>query len=123
MTSGVFHTYLDVFHVFKEVRLGVAVVGELHQVTKVFLGGKRLDQAGQEGGILMLRTLEERTGTCIRLSGGHVGGSGRSGKRHFCSHLSFTAKPFDDGIQDGVLDDVLVDLFSSPHNSQLGDYS
>lgn len=74
-----FFTYLDVFHVFKEVRLGVAVVGELHQVTKVFLGGKRLDQAGQDGGILMLHTLEERTGTHIRLGGLKIGVSGRLG--------------------------------------------
>lgn len=80
MSSGVFHTYLDVFHVFKEVWLGVAVVGELYQVTKVFLGGKRLDQAGQDGGILMLHTLEESSGTYIRLSGvKYVGVSGRLG--------------------------------------------
>lgn len=81
MSSGGFHAYLDVFHVFKEVRLGVAVVGELYQVTKVFLGGKRLDQAGQDGGIVMLHTLEERTGTYVRLSGVNVGISGRLGNQ------------------------------------------
>lgn len=42
----------------KEVRLGVAVVGELHQVSKLFLGRKGLHQAGQYGCILMLHTLE-----------------------------------------------------------------
>lgn len=47
----------------KEVRLGVAVVGELDQVAEVFFGGKRLDQAGQDIGVLMLHTLEEGTGT------------------------------------------------------------
>lgn len=41
----------------------------------------------------------------------------------FFSHLSLAAKPFDDSIQDGVLDDVLVGPFSSPRNGQLGDYS
>lgn len=71
------------FHVFKEVRLGVAVVGELYQVTKVFLGGKGLDQAGQDSGILMLHTLEERTGTDIRLGGVKVGVSGSLGSQTF----------------------------------------
>lgn len=59
---GIF-SYLDVFHVFKEVRLGITIVGQLDQVSKFFLGGKRLHQAGQYGGIVMLHTLVERTGT------------------------------------------------------------
>lgn len=58
-----FHTYLDVFHVLEEVRLGVAVVGELDQVAEVFFGGKGLDQAGQDIGVLVLHTLEVGAGT------------------------------------------------------------
>lgn len=79
MSSGSLHTHLDVLHVFKEVRLGVAVVGELYQVSEVFLGRKRLDQAGQDVGILVLDILEEQTGTFIMLSGaagGSVAGGG-----------------------------------------------
>lgn len=41
----------------------------------------------------------------------------------FFPHLSLAAKPFDDSIQDGVLDHVLVDPFPGPRNGQLGDYS
>lgn len=117
------HTDLDVLHVLKEVRLRVAVIGELYQVSKFFLGGKRLDQAGQDGGVLMLHTLEERTGTFIMLSGATEGASGCLGDESLCSHLSFAAKPFNDSVQDGVLHDVLVDLFSGLHGHQLGDYS
>lgn len=43
----------------KEVRLGVVVVGELDQVSELFLGGKGLHQAGQYSGIIMLHTLIE----------------------------------------------------------------
>ncbi len=54
-----FLSYLDVLHVLKEVRLGVIVVGELYQVSELFLGGKGLHQAGQYGGVVMLHTLVE----------------------------------------------------------------
>lgn len=117
-----FRTNLDVLHVLKEVRLRVAVIGELYQVSKFFLGGKRLDQAGQDGGILMLHALEERTGTFIMLSEATEGVSGWLGDENLCSHLSFAAKPLDDSVQDGVLHDVLVDLFSGLNGHQLGDY-
>lgn len=46
-------------HVFEEVRLGVVVVGELHQVSELFLGGEGLDQAGQDGGVVVLHALVE----------------------------------------------------------------
>lgn len=118
-----FHTYLDVLHVLKEVRLRVAVIGQLYQVSKFFLGGKRLDQAGQDGGILMLHTLEESRGAFIMLSGATEGVSGWLGDESSFSHLSFAAKPFNDSVQDGVLHHVLVDLFSGLHGHQLGDHS
>lgn len=51
---------LDVLHVLKEVRLWVVVVGELHQVSELLLGGKGLYQAGQNSGVVMLHTLLER---------------------------------------------------------------
>lgn len=59
---------LDVLHVLKEVRLWITVVGELHQVSELFLGGKRLHQTGQYTGVFMLNTLgrlekEKRRGT------------------------------------------------------------
>lgn len=55
-----FHSfYLDVLHVLKEVRLQIIVVGELYQVSELFLGGKGLHQAGQYRGVVMLHTLEE----------------------------------------------------------------
>lgn len=53
-------SYLDVLHVLKEVRLWVVVVGELHQVSELLLGGKGLYQAGQYSGVVMLNTLVER---------------------------------------------------------------
>lgn len=45
----------------EEVRLGVTVVGELNQVSELFLGGKGLHQAGQHGGVFMLHTLVYKT--------------------------------------------------------------
>lgn len=53
-------SYLDVLHVLKEVRLWVVVVGELHQVSELLLGGEGLYQAGQHSGVVMLNTLVER---------------------------------------------------------------
>lgn len=44
----------------KEVRLWVVVVGELHQVSELLLGGEGLYQAGQYSGVVMLNTLVER---------------------------------------------------------------
>lgn len=43
----------------KEVRLWIVVVGELDKVSELFLGGKGLHQAGQDGGIVVLHTLVE----------------------------------------------------------------
>lgn len=37
-------------------------------------------------------------------------------------YLSLAAKPLVHGVQDGVLYDILVDLFSSLDNCQLGDH-
>lgn len=54
--------YLDVFHVLKEVRLRVIVVGELYQISELFLGGKSLHQAGQDAGVVVLHTLVELRG-------------------------------------------------------------
>lgn len=52
-----FPFYLDVLHVLKKVRLWVIVVSELHQVSELFPGGKRLHQAGQYTCVFMLYTL------------------------------------------------------------------
>lgn len=49
--------YLDVLHVLEEVRLGVAVVGELHQVPELSPGGEGLHQAGQDRGVVVLHAL------------------------------------------------------------------
>lgn len=54
-----FLSYLDVFHVLKEVRLKVIVVSELHQVSELLLGGEGLHEAGQYSGVFMLHTLVE----------------------------------------------------------------
>lgn len=49
-------------HVLKEVRLGVSVVGELYQVSELFLRGEGLHQAGQHCGVFMLHALEDEGG-------------------------------------------------------------
>ena len=53
-----FPVYLDVLHVLEEVRLGVVVVGELHQLPELGLGGEGLHQAGQDGGVLVTHRLK-----------------------------------------------------------------
>lgn len=57
VTVSWFPSHLNVLHVLKEVRLGVIVVGELHQVSELFLRGERLHQARQHVGVFMLHTL------------------------------------------------------------------
>lgn len=52
-----FFLNLDVLHVLEEVRLGVVVIRELHQVFELLPVGERLHQAGQHGGVLMLHSL------------------------------------------------------------------
>lgn len=39
-----------------------------------------------------------------------------------CCNLSLAAEPLEHGAQDGVLDDILVELFSSADSCQLGDH-
>lgn len=53
---------------FKEVRLGVVVISKLHQISELFLGGKSLHQAGEDGRVLMLHTLvQNKEGALFRL--------------------------------------------------------
>lgn len=56
----------------EEVRLWVVVVGELDKVSELFLGGKGLHQAGQDGGIVVLHTLVEDRDSAEEVSLQHL---------------------------------------------------
>lgn len=50
--------YLNVLHVLKEVHFWVMVMSELHQVLKLQLVWKCLNQTGKDQGIVVLNTLQ-----------------------------------------------------------------
>lgn len=120
LTCTASRSHLDVFHVLKEVWLGVVVVRQLDEVPELFFGGEGLDEAGQHRGVIVLHALEEKG----------VGGAGERKltaretwiQAETASHLGLATKTLEHSGQDGVQDDVLVGLLSDAERSQLGDH-
>lgn len=111
-------SYLDVLHVLEEIRLGVVVVGELNQVPELLPGGEVLHQAGEDRGVLVLHALNTRfphTASALALGSVHL-------STKTTTNLRLAAETFVDGVQDGVLDHVLVDLLSDPACRHLTDH-